>query len=83
MSLPYGELANYARFEFKNSELFGAETLQANTQTAEFSKFATARNDRYDAINDSFNDVLLNTRGFKKVMSKDVQKAEKSLFLQP
>jgi hypothetical protein len=66
-------------FEFECSEPFGVETLQANAQTVEFPKLTTTRNDGYDFINDNLNEVLLNTRGFKKVVSKDVQKAEKRL----
>ena len=67
-------------FEFECAEPFGIETLQANAQTVEFQKLLTTRNDGYDFIDESLNDVLLNTRGFKKVVSKDVQKAEKRLI---
>jgi len=67
-------------FEFECAEPFGVETLQANAQTVEFQKLLTTRNDGYDFIDESLNDVLLNTRGFKKVVSKDVQKTEKRLI---
>ena len=67
-------------FEFECSEPYGVETLQANAQTVEFPKLATTKTDGYDFINDNLNEVLLNTRGFKKVVSNDVQKAEKRLI---
>jgi len=67
-------------FEFECSEPFGIETLQANAQTVEFQKLATTRNDGYDFIDDNLNEVLMNTRGFKKSASSQVQKAEKRLM---
>ena len=67
-------------FEFECSEPFGVETLQANAQTVEFPKLGTTRTDGYDFINDDLKEVLLNTRGFKKVISNEVQKAEKRLI---
>lgn len=66
-------------YEFECSEPFGIETLQANAQTSEFTKLLTTKNDGYDFINENLNEVLLNTRGFKKTTTVEPQKAEKRL----
>ena len=63
--------------EFECSSPFGVETLQANAQTVEFEKLQISRQDGYDFINDNIQEVLVKTRGFKKVASNDIQKAEK------
>jgi len=66
-------------FEFECSEPYGVETLQANAQTVEFSKLITSRNDGYDFINENLNEVLINTRGVKRVKDNSYQRAEKRL----
>lgn len=66
--------------EFECAEPFGVETLQANAQTEEFEKLQTYNQDGYEFIRNSLEEVLVKTRGFKKVASKELQKAEKRLI---
>jgi hypothetical protein len=65
--------------EFECAEPFGVETLQANAQTTEFEKLQVVRKDGYEFISDNIQEVLVKTRGFKKVTTSEVQKAEKRL----
>lgn len=66
--------------EFECSEPFGIETLQINAQTEEFTKLLTKNQDGYNFISNDLEDLLINTRGFKKVESKEIQRAEKRLI---
>lgn len=66
-------------YEFECSEPFGAEILQVNGQTEVFSHLNTYNQDGYDFIENSLSEVLVNTRGMKKV--NKVMKAEKRLII--
>ncbi|MBI9067332.1 MAG: hypothetical protein JEZ09_08570 [Salinivirgaceae bacterium] len=67
-------------FEFECAEPFGVETLQLNAQTKAFDALNTKAEYGYDFIIDGLNEVLISTRGFKKVTS-DVLKAEKRVVI--
>jgi len=67
-------------FEFECAEPFGVETLQLNAQTKAFDKLNTTEQYGYDFISEGLNEILVNTRGFKKVTT-DVQKAEKRVVI--
>lgn len=56
-------------FEFECAEPFGVETLQLNAQTKAFDALNTTQQYGYDFISEKLNDILVNTRGFKKVTS--------------
>ncbi|HON17666.1 MAG TPA: DUF4384 domain-containing protein [Salinivirgaceae bacterium] len=63
--------------EFICAEPFGVETLQVNAQTAPFSKLNVKKENGYDFILGSLNDVLVATRGIQKKKSETFDKAEK------
>ncbi len=67
-------------YEFECAEPFGVETLQLNAQTKAFDKLNVTQQYGYDFISDGLNEILVNTRGFKKV-ANDVQKAEKRVII--
>jgi predicted phage-related endonuclease len=53
------------------------ETLQVNAQTEKFPNLNTKNEDGYQFIQNTFNDIMVNTRGFKKDTPQIVDKAEK------
>jgi hypothetical protein len=63
--------------EFTCAEPFGVETLQVNAQTEKFPNLNTKNEDGYQFIQNTFNDIMVNTRGFKKDTPQIVDKAEK------
>lgn len=63
--------------EFECAEPFGVETLQVNAQTEPFAALRTRDIDGYQFIDESLNEILVGTRGIKKVSQKQVDKAEK------
>jgi len=65
--------------EFECTEPFGVETLQVNAQTKPFDPLRIRRQDGYDFIVESLNDVLAGTRGLKKVTPETIDKAEKRI----
>jgi hypothetical protein len=65
--------------EFECAEPFGVETLQVNAQTQPFSPLRTRSMYGYQFIDESFDDIILGTRGFKKVDDKPMDKAEKRI----
>lgn len=67
-------------FEFECAEPFGVETLQLNAQTKEFDALNVTEQYGYDFISDGLPQILVNTRGFKKV-TNDVLKAEKRVII--
>lgn len=67
-------------YEFECSEPFGAETLQLNAQTTPFDKLNVTHEYGYDFITETLNDILTNSRGFKKV-TDNVLKAEKRVVI--
>lgn len=67
-------------FEFECAEPFGVETLQLNAQTKEFDPLNVTQQYGYDFISDGLPQILVNTRGFKKV-NNDVLKAEKRVII--
>ena len=58
---------------------FGVETLQVNSQTKPFDPLNVRKQYGYDFIVESLNDVLLGTRGLKKVSPEIIHKAEKRI----
>lgn len=66
--------------EFECAEPFGVETLQVNAQTEPFAALRTQNIDGYQFIDESLNDILIGTRGLKKVTQKPVDKAEKRVI---
>jgi len=66
-------------FEFECSAPFGVETLQANAQTSEFDKLNITHTDGFDFINETLDQVLINTRSFKKAQAKEPIRAEQRL----
>ncbi len=52
--------------DFECAEPFGVETLILNAQTTEFEPLNTYTNGNYIIIKDDLNEILINTRGFKK-----------------
>jgi hypothetical protein len=65
--------------EFECSEPFGVETLQVNAQTEAFEPLRTRNMYGYQFIVESLNDILLGTRGLKKVSEVPVDRAEKRI----
>jgi predicted DNA-binding transcriptional regulator len=65
--------------EFECAEPFGVETLQVNAQTEPFAPLRTRSMYGYQFIEDSFSDILLGTRGIKKIEEKPVDRAEKRI----
>lgn len=66
--------------EFECAEPFGVETLQVNAQTEPFAALRTRDIDGYQFIDESLNDILIGTRGMKKVSTKPVDRAEKRVI---
>lgn len=67
-------------YEFECSDPYGVEVLQMNAQTKEFEDINTKQEYGYDFIVDGFDDVLIKTRGFKRVNNKTL-KAEKRMII--
>ncbi len=63
--------------EFTCAEPFGVETLQVNAQTEKFPNLNTQYMDGYLFIQNTFTDIMVNTRGFKKDVPQVIDKAEK------
>ncbi len=68
-------------YEFECSEPFGIETLQLNAQTDQFQSLSVKKQDGYDFIQDNLADVLVKTRGMKRVDNKVNMKAEKRVII--
>jgi len=66
--------------EFECAEPFGVETLQVNAQTEPFAALRTRDIDGYQFIDESLSDILIGTRGLKKVSQKPIDKAEKRVI---
>jgi hypothetical protein len=66
--------------EFECAEPFGVETLVVNVQTQQFGPLKTRSMYGYQFIEDSFNDILIGTRGIKKVTDNPPDKAEKRII---
>ncbi len=66
--------------EFECAEPFGVETLQVNAQTQPFAPLKTRSQYGYQFIDESFNDIIMGTRGIKKSESTPIDKAEKRLI---
>ncbi len=66
-------------YEFECSEPFGIETLQANAQTTEFPQLSVSKTDGVDFINETLDQVLINTRSFKKASAKEPIRTEQRL----
>jgi len=66
--------------EFICSEPFGAEMLQVNAQTEKFEPLNTSMKDGYNFISNNLDDILISSRGFKKVDNK-ILKAENRLVI--
>ena len=67
-------------FEFECAAPFGIETLLASAQSSQFTALSITRTDGYDFINNDLDEVLINTRSFRKKESKDAPGAEKQLI---
>ena len=67
-------------YEFECAEPFGVETLQVNAQTAEFTKLSIVKKDGFDFIDESLKDIVVTTRGFRKLNDANVVPAEKRLM---
>jgi hypothetical protein len=65
--------------EFECAEPFGVETLQVNAQSLPFDELRTKEVDGYKFIEESLNDIILGTRGFKRVDDKPMDRAEKRI----
>jgi len=65
--------------EFECSEPFGVETLQVNAQTKPMDPLRIKSQDGFDFISESLDDLIINTRGLKKVTPETVEKAEKRI----
>jgi hypothetical protein len=65
--------------EFECFEPFGVETLQVNAQTVAFDPLRVRNEDGYNFIVNSLDEILVGTRGIKKVTSQVVDKAEKRI----
>lgn len=68
-------------YEFECSEPFGIETLQLNAQTDQFQSLSVKKQDGYDFIQDNLAEVLVKTRGMKRVDNKVNMKAEKRIII--
>lgn len=68
-------------YEFECSEPFGIETLQLNAQTDQFQSLTVKKQDGYDFIQDNLTEVLVKTRGMKRVDNKVNMKAEKRIIV--
>lgn len=66
--------------EFECAEPFGVETLQVNAQTQPFAPLRTRSQYGYQFIDESFNDIILGTRGIRKLEDKPMDKAEKRII---
>lgn len=66
--------------EFVCAEPFGVETLQVNAQTQVFTPLRTNDIQGYQFIDESFNEIILGTRGFIKNVEKPMDKAEKRII---
>ena len=66
--------------EFECTEPFGVETLQVNAQTKPFEKLKTRDQYGYKFIEEPLNEVILSTRGFKKVEPETIDRAEKRII---
>ncbi len=66
-------------FEFECSAPFGIETLLASAQSIQFAPLSITHTDGFDFINNNLEEILINTRAFKKKQPKDAQGAEKRL----
>ncbi len=67
-------------YEFECSEPFGVETLVANAQSTPFPKLNINHSEGFDFINDNMDQILVTSRGMKKVASKNEPVAEKKLI---
>lgn len=65
--------------EFVCAEPFGAETLQVNAQTEPFAPLKIRREYGYDFILETLNDLVMRTRGIKKVTPEKIDRAEKRI----
>jgi hypothetical protein len=65
--------------EFECAEPFGVETLQVNAQTQPFSPLRTRSEYGYQFIDESLNEIIMGTRGFKRVDDKPMDRAEKRI----
>lgn len=66
--------------EFECAEPFGVETLQVNAQTKPFDPLKTKSLHGYQFIVDSLDDIILGTRGIKKVSDVPVDRAERRII---
>ncbi|MDW7690461.1 DUF4384 domain-containing protein [Flammeovirgaceae bacterium SG7u.111] len=67
--------------EFTCTEPFGVETLQINARTEPFEALHTSSQYGYDFIVDNLEEVVANTRGFKKTKNAKVLTAEKRVMI--
>jgi hypothetical protein len=63
-------------YEFECAAPFGVEVLQVNAQSTPFEPLRTSRQYGYDIIEEDFPDVLVKTRGFKRVEPSKPQRSE-------
>lgn len=67
--------------QFECAGPFGPEVLQLNAQSERFSPLSTREEGGYLFILDDTQTIITKTRGFKKVKSSEVVKAEKRIYI--